>query len=268
MNDNAAGSYKFGAFSQNESELERLQRQASTTLSLEQAILRQVGLAEGMNVLDLACGPGILSGAMAQIVNPGCVTGVDLSEELISVAKKHNETQGISNVSFQTGNVYDLHLSADSFDFVYARFLFQHLESPETALQNIIRVMKPSGILCAVDVDDDWLMLYPESELFRSFTEKAGVGQKLHGGDRSVGRKFNSYFQKAGLKNTRTRINTITSHDLGLKNFLDITTGFKLEQLLPEDYEEGVSQLQQIYAAAENPVAWGAVGVFIATGVK
>ena len=157
-----AGSYAFGTFNQNEVELARLQKQAQTAAGLERAMLEKAGLRPGMRVLDLACGPGVITTLLARICQPGRVTGVDLSPDLLREARLFVDSQGLENVELKEGNVYALDLAQGEYDFVYARFLFQHLEKPALALENILKVLKPGGILCVADVDDGWLTLYPE----------------------------------------------------------------------------------------------------------
>lgn len=262
----AAGSYAFGTFEKDREELERLERQASIALPLERAVWERAGLRPGMRVLDLACGPGIVSQALARHVAPAKVVGVDLSQDLLAEARRlQQEAEPLPNLEFRQGNVYDLDLDDASFDFVYARFLFQHLSEPLRALTTIRRVLRPGGVLCAVDVDDAWLMLQPEPVGFEPFTRAAATGQTARGGDRYVGRKLAACCHEAGLADARTDVQVITSHAIGLKTFLDITTGFKSEQIPVEEREMAEAWLAEIYGLLGEPRAWGAVGVFVIT---
>ena len=267
-NTNQAGTYAFGDFDENSKELKRLSRQASIALDLERKLWKDCGLKDGMKAIDLACGPGITSSAMAQMIPNGEVLGIDISEALIQVANANNQKNPLANLSFQTGNVYELTLEENSADFIYSRFLFQHLEHPIKALKNVLKVLKPGGIYCVADVDDGWLMVHPELEEFTSFTKAAAQNQRKNGGDRFVGRKFSSYFNEAGFKHVKQLVVPITSSDIGMKNFLDITTGFKLEQIADDKKDENKKALEKVYGLVEQPNAWGAVGVFVGIGVK
>ena len=267
-NTNQAGTYAFGGFDENSKELKRLSHQASIALDLERKLWIDCGLQDGMKVMDLGCGPGITSRAIAEMIPNGDVLGVDISEQLISVAHSNNSKNPVNNLSFGTGNIYDLKTPDNTFDFAYSRFLFQHLENPIFALKNVLRILKPGGIYCIADVDDGWLMVYPDLPEFKFFTSTAAGDQSKNGGDRFVGRKFTSYFQQAGFSDVNQFIAPISSYDIGMKNFLDITTGFKMEQIADDKKQKSKKELEKIYDLVDQPGAWGAVGVFVGKGVK
>ncbi len=262
----SAGSYDFGTFAANDRELSRLERQGTAAQEVEREIWVKAGLRPGMRVLDLACGPGTLSCALADFVADGEVVGVDLSEKMIATARRRQEAAGVRNLKFQCGDVYSLDAALGQFDFVYSRFLFQHLREPILALNKICRVLKPEGTLCVLDVDDTWLTFVPCESSFQEFTRLAVEGQRQKGGDRYIGRKLGMLFKQAGLTNVSTSVSALTSDELGVKPFLDITTSFKLEQIDPSLRAKGQALLDEIYGAVDDPLAWGAVGVFVASG--
>lgn len=235
---------------------------------MEHHILQKAGLKPGMRVLDLACGPGIISCELARLAAPGQVTGVDLSPDLLVEARKAAESEGIDNVTFQQGNVYELDLPDNEYDFVYARFLFQHLEHPAQALAQIQRVLKPGGILAILDIDDDWLTVYPEPGTFDAFTDRAARAQSSRGGDRHIGRKLGRQIAEAGYAQSNVFVETVTSGQIGMKEFLDITTGFKLEQLLEDEKARGQEEQKVLYELVNDSDSWGFAAVFVGTGVK
>jgi ubiquinone/menaquinone biosynthesis C-methylase UbiE len=263
-----AGSYQFGKFQKNAEELARLKLQATIAIDAEREIWKHAGLKPGMNVLDLACGPGFTACELAKEVADGAVTGVDINEELIFIAHQAKISEKAENVSFRTGNLYDLALPENAFDFVYARFVFQHLEKPDVALSNIRKVLKPGGILCVLDIDDNWTSFSPESEAFVRFIRKAGAGQKRKGGNRLIGSQLFGLLNKAGFKNISTLIRPITTDEIGVRMFLGVAVLFRLEMLSKLQKLFALPQLKKIKSAAEMPNAWGALGVFACTGTK
>ncbi len=265
----AAGSYAFGEFDENERELTRLKAQAGAAQALERRILQQGGLQPGMRVLDLACGPGVVSCALARMVAPaGWVTGVDLSPDLLAEAKAAAVDQGLDNLSFYQGDVYALDLADASFDFVYARFLFQHLRDPQQALTEAHRVLAPGGRLLVADVDDGWLAMYPTPPTFNAFIERAARTQASQGGNRHVGRQLGELLQGAGFSEVALYVHSLTSDDLGLKPFLDLTTGYKSQLMQGEDQTVVRQELEAIYAFAESQPVRGFTSIFAASGLK
>lgn len=263
-----AGSYRFGKFQKNAEELGRLKMQATVAIGTEREIWKNAGLNPGMSVLDLACGPGFISCELAKQTVSGHVTGVDISEELIAVAHQAKVSEKIENVSFSTGNVYELTLPENSFDFVYARFVFQHLEKPQLALANIRKVLKPGGILCVLDIDDNWTSFSPESDAFIKFIRKAGAGQKRKGGNRMIGSQLFGLLNAAGFKTVSTRIHPLTTETLSVRIFLGVAVLFRMEMLNKLQKLLALPQLKKIKAAAQDPHAWGSLGIFVCTGTK
>lgn len=259
-----AGSYDFGTFSRNDAELNRLTRQAELVRPIERNILDKAGLRNGMRVLDLACGPGVISHIIAGMVPDSEVVGVDLSEALLETARASLSPVEQTQLKFFQGNVYELDPTLGYFDFVYARFLFQHLERPLVALREVFKVLAPGGILLIADVDDQWLTLYPEPYCFRRFTDEAAKGQSVNGGDRRIGRKLVNFLHETGFSEIGLRVETITTDMVGMRNFLDITTGFKKEQMPHRSKDEVTKELAEIYRLVDNPTAHGAVGIFLA----
>ncbi|MDD3276422.1 MAG: class I SAM-dependent methyltransferase [Kiritimatiellales bacterium] len=263
-----AGSYKFGKFEKNAEELARLKLQATIAMDMEREAWKNAGLKSGMNVLDIACGPGFTACELARTVGNGTVTGVDINEELIFTAHQAKVSEKVNNVSFFLGNIYNLDLPENAFDFVYARFVFQHLEKPELALSNIRKVLKPGGVLCVLDIDDNWTSFAPESDAFVKFIRKSGAGQKRKGGNRLIGSQLFGLLSKAGYQNVSSRIYPLTTETLGVKMFLGVAVLFRMEFLSKLQKLLALPQLRKIKKAAEAPDAWGATGVFVTTGTK
>ena len=258
------GSYQVESLSSKKGELDRLSLQANSGLALEQELLHKSGLTPSMKVLDLGCGNGIVSNQLSKLLKDGEVVGMDRSDELFNLASR--KYLDVPNLSFVKGDVYALPFQNESFDFVYARFLFQHLVDPLKALLEIKRVLKPEGVVSLIDVDDSWLMTHPEHQTFERLKSAAAKRQRELGGDRFIGRKFNNYFEQAGFQIFNTEIRGVSDLDLGTKDFLTITTSFKFQQLNPDqketfadDYGQMIEDLMEggysLFAGVFNGVA-------------
>ena len=220
-----------------------------------------------MNVLDLGCGPGVITKSMSEYLPSLNITGLDVNPQLLEIARSQKKTYDENHLSFVEGSVYGLPFEDNQFDFIYSRFLFQHLNLPLNALNEIFRVLKPKGNLCILDVDDRWLCLEPECTAFEELKMLAINHQKKRGGNRLIGQQLPELLSQSHFENVNASIKVITSYDLGLKPFLDITTGFKKETLMDIDHGEALVNQIESYCSS-HPEAWGAVGLFIVTAGK
>lgn len=95
------------------------------------------------NVLDVACGPGLTACAAAAVA--AHVTGIDLTPAMIERAKSRQADLGLTNLSWQLGDVYSLPFADDSFSLVLTRFSFHHFLNPAGVLAEMKRVCQPGG---------------------------------------------------------------------------------------------------------------------------
>jgi len=109
-------------------------------------------------VLDLACGTGILTLALAQRVS--VVVGVDLMEENIRVANEKSRENEITNVTFCTSAAETIPQQDSSFDFVTASYLPKYCDI-ELVVKESARVLKRNGLLIMHD------FTYPKSIAMR-----------------------------------------------------------------------------------------------------
>ena len=101
---------------------------------------------EGEKVLDLGTGPGEPAFTIAgQVGVRGKVIGIDLSENMISIARRVAIDRSISNVEFRVMDCSALDFGDAEFDAAISSFGFQIFTDPEKAAQETFRVLRPSG---------------------------------------------------------------------------------------------------------------------------
>jgi 2-polyprenyl-6-hydroxyphenyl methylase/3-demethylubiquinone-9 3-methyltransferase len=104
--------------------------------------IKQHGLLnENTTVLDVGCGAGFLSNQLGLLKLK--VTGVDLSEDSLKVAARHDSTKC---VHYQTADAYKLPFADHSFDVLTAMDFLEHVEDPAKVIQEFSRVLKPNGL--------------------------------------------------------------------------------------------------------------------------
>ncbi len=104
-----------------------------------------LGLAEGMQVLEVCCGPGTLAPYLAAGIAPGSVTGLDLDAEFIARASAKAEADGLRGVRYIVGDAYALPFPDASFDAVTSYTGIGILADPRQAIAEMVRVCRPKG---------------------------------------------------------------------------------------------------------------------------
>jgi SAM-dependent methyltransferase len=114
--------------------------------AVTEAVVEAARLAAGMRVLDVACGSGEPSISMAaRLAGTGVVTGVDLAEGPLEVARGRARARGLENVEYRLGNVHALEFADASFDRVTSRLGVMFFSDLAGAIGEIHRVLRPGG---------------------------------------------------------------------------------------------------------------------------
>jgi ubiquinone/menaquinone biosynthesis C-methylase UbiE len=93
-------------------------------------------------VVDVGCGPGVMVEAV--LARGGTFEGLDLSPEMVHEASE--KFGHLKNVSFKTGNIEALDLPSNYADQIICMAVLEYLKTPERALAEIARVLRPGGI--------------------------------------------------------------------------------------------------------------------------
>jgi ubiquinone/menaquinone biosynthesis C-methylase UbiE len=112
-------------------------------------IVEASGAGPDDTVLDVACGPGLVVAAFARVVRHA--TGIDITPAMIDRARAHATQQGLTNVTWQLGDVLPLPWPDASFSIVTSRFAFHHFLEPLAVLREMTRVARPGGRVVVVD---------------------------------------------------------------------------------------------------------------------
>jgi ubiquinone/menaquinone biosynthesis C-methylase UbiE len=118
----------------------------------EQAIAR-MGVGPGARVLDVGCGSGWASRELAQAASNVRVTGIDISDEMIRVAR--DSSKAMPNISFDVASAEALPFCDNVFTHAFSMESLYYYRKIPKALKEIHRVMRPQGMFVAV-VDLYW----------------------------------------------------------------------------------------------------------------
>lgn len=156
-------------------------------------------LRSGLAVLDVGCGPGTITADLARVVAPGKVTGVDPSESVLEQARATAAEAGVDNVSFERGDVYALEAGNGAFDVVHAHQVLLHLTDPVAALREMLRVVRPGGVVAARDTDYAGAMWWPADPRLDKWREVYRAVARGNGTEPDAGRRLLSWAHAAGV---------------------------------------------------------------------
>ena len=169
-------------------------------------LLLRAGIKPGMRVVDLGCGVGMTTQLLAELVGPtGKVIGVDYSEAQVKQARTLLPPE-FSNVSFVEASATDTNLPREAFDLVYCRFLLIHLTDPEAALNEMLALLKPEGIVAVEDGDLASASSEPASA-FQEFSNLFGALGPKWGVDYTLGRRLYHMVLDANFSEVEVTLN-------------------------------------------------------------
>ncbi len=113
---------------------------------LNHRLVGDARLRSGHRLLDLGSGTGYPALLAAQVAgSEGQVLGIDLAERMLAAAERKAKRLGLTNVSFQSGDVTTLPFEASSFDAATSRFCLMFLPEIPKAVAEVARVLKPGA---------------------------------------------------------------------------------------------------------------------------
>src|SRR5258708_6973667 len=117
--------------------------------AVEAAIIGALADAPVRTLLDLGTGTGRMLELLAPQIERGL--GLDLSLDMLSLARARLDRAGLRHCSVRQGDIYDLALPKDSFDAVVIHQVLHFLEDGARAIEEAARVLRPGGRLLVVD---------------------------------------------------------------------------------------------------------------------
>lgn len=143
--------------------LSQLDRFEGMIAPIGEALLARAAFASGERVIDLGCGGGATTRAIATTVAPeGEVVGLDISPDLIGEAAARAQAAGLANARFVCGDAATFKLQGAPYDRLFSRFGSMFFAQPQAAFANLHALLKPGAridlAVWAHPRDNLWMM--------------------------------------------------------------------------------------------------------------
>lgn len=152
--------------------------------AVEAALRKLVGQRPIQTMLDLGTGTGRILEIFAPLYRRGI--GIDMSREMLAVARANLERAGVTNAQVRLGDIYAPPVERDAFDLVTIHQVLHYLDEPQVAVREAARLLRPSGRLVIVDFAPHGL----------EFLREEHAHQRLGFSDRQIA----DWFAEAGLE--------------------------------------------------------------------
>ncbi|MBO6716869.1 MAG: metalloregulator ArsR/SmtB family transcription factor [Rhizobiaceae bacterium] len=136
-------------FSANAASWDRIRSLHVPDQAVETAMLKLIGDTPFQAMADLGTGTGRLLELFAPLYRRG--VGIDLSREMLSVARANLDSAGVTNAQVRQGDLYAPPVERNSFDLVTMHQVLHYLEEPGLAIAEAARLLRPAGRLLIVD---------------------------------------------------------------------------------------------------------------------
>lgn len=168
--------------------------------------------APGQRILEVGCGTGDDAREVARRVAPGgAVVAVDSSLAMVEEARRRGEDDDAElAVRYEVDDALALDAADDDFDGCRVERVLQHLDRPDDAVGELVRVTRPGGRVVVVEPDWETLVVTaPVRDLTRRILHHSC--DMIPGG--WMGRKLVPCLRQAGLDDVRVRVGALSSTD-------------------------------------------------------
>lgn len=178
----------------------RLQDQATTLVEL---LHSDTVYPAGSRILEAGCGVGAQTVTLAKNSPAARFTSIDIAESSVAAARQKVLAAGLTNVEFQTADLFHLPFAPATFDHLFVCFVLEHLAQPVEALRILKRVLKPGGTVTVIEGDHGSANFYPDSDAAHRAIGCQVELQRRGGGNAMIGRELYPLLCRAGFREVR-----------------------------------------------------------------
>jgi SAM-dependent methyltransferase len=217
-------------------------------------LLERVGVAASFRCLDMGCGGGDVTVALARLVPDGLVVGADMDEPQLDLARREAAEAGLANVDFRVLDAMEPPSDDEQFELVYVRFLLTHLPDPSLALTHMCARLAPGGALVVEDIDFTGSFCYPDNAAFRRYVQLYTDAVIRRGGDPNIGIRLPSLLRATGLADTHMNV----VHPAGFDGEVKLIAPMTLEAIADAVLAADLCTADELNQTVDNLYAFAA----------
>ncbi|HSO75527.1 MAG TPA: ubiquinone/menaquinone biosynthesis methyltransferase [Blastocatellia bacterium] len=176
-------------------------------------------LTAGEAALDLACGTGDITFALASRLSTGTAAGLDITQGMLTIAESKRSGAGVENVRFYRGDIMRLPFPDQTFDCVTGGYALRNVPDIAGALAEILRVLKPGGRFLSLDFGHPSNKAYRWLYLNYLTVVGSAAGLAMHGDADTYRYIPESLKRYPGQRGVRQMMDHAGFADTGLREF-------------------------------------------------
>lgn len=210
----------------------------------------------GNKVLDIGCGPGLLSEKIAELVgDTGEVYAIDISKAQIDLARERQQSNNIKNVHYYVMDAMSLSALKPKFDVVYIRFALIHLRDPYSVAKQVKQVLKPGGYLLIEELaGNDTIVSIPKDVRLDLVKKVDSLQEEVQQTNFAIGLTYGDFLANNGFmvmsnKFVHPKLDTLNKRQnfsLGMESLTD--TLVKHKKITKSELTKMIGQVKEMEA--------------------
>jgi SAM-dependent methyltransferase len=189
----------------------RLRAQARLWDPVAHALFDRLGVGPGWKVLEVGPGQGSLHLELRRRVG-GPIDAVEHSPAFAAGLAKLCARDGLGAGTIWQQDLADAPLPANTYDLVFARWVFLFLPEPAAHVRKLVRALKPGGLLAIEDYYRETFAMVPMPADWSDAVAADVAFFATQGGDANVGTHLPTMYKRAGLEMVEVRPEIKTGH--------------------------------------------------------
>ncbi len=215
-------------------------------------------LRPGLRLLDIGCGPGQVTAALAEAVAPGEAWGIDMEPSQVELARANAAEHGCGEASFEVADGAQLPFDDGSFDVVSGCDVLAYVPEPAAVLGEAQRVLRPGGLLFCREMIIDSSFVYPGHPIldrgWQIFAELLAADD----GHPQMGKELFARLLECGYTDARVSMTFETFAEAPeLEAFFQLVAGWFLSPEISGPVQQyGVGEARELHQLSEQLETW------------